>query len=157
MYYPRMGLAYSVFLHSSPWVVVCGRSVCDPVGPGYCLWGLEREKYVRILWVMIVVHQVFVCNILTQIPNIPLSSPKRILTHFFSLQPPQRPIEMNEETHYKPGPYEDSTQRFPHDRTSMLSSILFGFLCEYSYFSSLIFFLVSDIIELFMQILKNLL
>jgi len=31
MYRPRMGLAYCVFLHSSLWVVVCGRSVCDLV------------------------------------------------------------------------------------------------------------------------------
>jgi len=28
MYCPRMGLAYCVLLHSSLWVVVCGRSVC---------------------------------------------------------------------------------------------------------------------------------
>jgi len=31
MYSPRVGLAYCVLLHSSLWVVVCGRSVCDLV------------------------------------------------------------------------------------------------------------------------------
>jgi len=49
MYYPHMRLGYSVFFHSSLWVVVCGKSVCDPVGHGYCLWGMEREKCVKIL------------------------------------------------------------------------------------------------------------
>ena len=49
MYCRRMGLAHSVFLHSSLWVVLCGRSVCDPVGPGYCLWGLKRDKCVKIV------------------------------------------------------------------------------------------------------------
>jgi hypothetical protein len=28
---------------------LCVEDVCDPVGPGYCLWGIEREKCVRIL------------------------------------------------------------------------------------------------------------
>jgi len=28
MYRPRMGLAYSVFLHSSLWVVVCVEGLC---------------------------------------------------------------------------------------------------------------------------------
>ena len=36
MYSPRMGLAYCVLLHSSLWVVVCGRSVCDLVNA--CVW-----------------------------------------------------------------------------------------------------------------------
>jgi len=49
IYYPRMGLAYCVSLHSSLWFVVCGGLCVTPVGPGYCLWGLEREKCVRIL------------------------------------------------------------------------------------------------------------
>jgi len=33
---PLVGLAYWVFLHSSLWVVVCGRSVCDLVDA--CVW-----------------------------------------------------------------------------------------------------------------------
>ena len=36
MYCPRMGLACCVFLHSSLWVVVCGRSLCDLVFA--CVW-----------------------------------------------------------------------------------------------------------------------
>ena len=35
MYYPRVGLAYCVLLHSSLWFVVCGRSVCDLVDACY--------------------------------------------------------------------------------------------------------------------------
>ena len=46
MYYPRMGLAYGMFLHSSLWVAVCGRSVCDPVGPGLLLVGVGERNNV---------------------------------------------------------------------------------------------------------------
>ena len=55
MYRPRAGLAYCVFLHSSS--DRCVWKVC--VWPGYCLWGLEREKCVRILWLVIESNWVF--------------------------------------------------------------------------------------------------
>jgi hypothetical protein len=63
MYYPHMGLAYSVFLHSSLWVVVCRRFVFDPDGPGYRLWGWRRKKCVRIKTVVMNLMFIGPCSI----------------------------------------------------------------------------------------------
>jgi len=66
VYCPHVGLAYCMLLHSSSWVVVCGRSVCDLVdacrdwrekemcdnslGENSGILGICVNCYGRILW-----------------------------------------------------------------------------------------------------------
>jgi len=53
MYCPHVGLAYCMLLHSSLWVIVYGRSVCDLVN---ACGGWREKTIVRTLWVIIVVY-----------------------------------------------------------------------------------------------------
>jgi len=50
MYCPRVGLAYCVLLHSSLWVIVCGRSACDLVDA--CGSWRERRGEIIVLIIM---------------------------------------------------------------------------------------------------------